>query len=668
MRLKSPITTLVCLLALAGQAHAQAPSAQAPTEEAPAAQPGVAPAAPPAGASVAPKPAAPAPEAPAEAGVAAADADEPAATADAPEEAPAADEAPSAPEADPAEATAPVAAEPEPEAGAGAALEVPSPGDLNAQLDAHMDDTFDAPDTYTAPVPVFTLHGYMRTRLELMDSFWLGRDIRDDLNEPDPFIRFRSTERRSAGNACPGESRVTEGPTDEAQTYCDVDTLRFANMRLRLSPELALTEDVRVKSTFDVLDNVVLGSQPLTFYDTRNPQAEGTFADSSSGGSLLVRRAWAEVRNRDLGELRFGRMPQHWGLGMLYNAGNGLDHDFSTDVDRLLVVSKLAGFYFGLSYDFMAEGPVGTGSGADRANRPALDLSQIDDSDQWTLSVTRTFDDEERAEMVERGDAVVEGGLQLRWRTQEAWSNTDPGRQSVDDLLPVRSEHYTPDLWARLRWGGVTLGLEAAWVFGSMNYAYGGGVDGDTDSVDINQFGAVLESEFRFVDDRLALHFDSGLASGDSDVEGLSSGADYLAAGNNPTVSTFRFHPSYQVDMILWRNIMRQVTGAYYFKPGISYDFVRDTQFGQLFGAQLDFIWSRASAFVQAPGNQENLGVELNAKLYWISDDGPDASDGYNASLQYGVLFPLQGLGYSDEGSTNLDLAQQLRMVLGVTF
>jgi hypothetical protein len=111
---------------------------------------------------------------------------------------------------------------------------------------------------------------------------------------------------------------------------------------------------------------------------------------------------------------------------------------------------------------------------------------------------------------------------------------------------------------------------------------------------------------------------------------------------------------------------MRQVTGAYYFRPGISYDFVKD-DFGQLFGARLDVIWSRASAVLQTPGNDPNLGIELNAQIYWRSDDGPEKDDGYHAALQYSVLFPMHGLGYYYR-STSLDTAQSIRLVLGVVY
>ena len=151
-----------------------------------------------------------------------------------------------------------------------------------------------------------------------------------------------------------------------------------------------------------------------------------------------------------------------------------------------------------------------------------------------------------------------------------------------------------------------------------------------TSKQNVSQFGAAFESELRLLNDKLGLYFYTGGATGDSEAEGLSSDANFIdAAGasstnplNNNRVSTFRFHPAYRVDLILWRNILGAVTGAYYFKPGISYDFVKDT-FGQLIGARVDAIWSRASAPVQTWGNNPNLGVEIDAQVYWRSGDWP---------------------------------------------
>jgi uncharacterized protein (TIGR04551 family) len=605
------------------------------------------------------------------------------------EEPPAGEPEPAEPEPEPEEPPAELEPEPAPLPPQTA---VPSPEEMEDKLIEGMPPAPQASEEWTAPSPVFTLHGYMRMRGELMDTFWLGRrELSDFLADPmipraqregqgpDPFSRFRPEERRrvpGTGRApadlpCVDEERAPDGT-------CDVDTLQFANMRLRLSPQLNLSEDVRVKMTFDVFDNVVAGSPPASFYGTTAADAgmparamaeETLFADTTlppSGGtglgdSIKARRAWAEVRNRDLGELRFGRMPQQWGLGMRYNAGDGVDDDLSTDLDRVLGITKIAGFYLSASYDFIAEGFIDPGAD----NRP-LDRSQLDDVDQFTFSLAKRYSDEEMASSLERGELVLNGGVQFTIRNQDAFYDASSAgvMGGTSPLRRLAATTYTTDLWALLRYRGLRVEAEFVWVTGGMDNI----VDG-RGTYDISQLGYALEGELRLLDEKLGLYFDHGLATGDSDVEGLSSDADFitqLGADHNATVSTFRFHPSYRVDLILWRNIMRQVTGAYYFRPGISYDFIR-SQFGQLFGARVDFIWSRASSFVQTWGNDPDLGIELDVSLYFRTEDGPDLDDGYYALLQYGVLFPMRGLSYVHE-DTDLNTAQTLRLLLGVMF
>jgi uncharacterized protein (TIGR04551 family) len=548
---------------------------------------------------------------------------------------------------------------------------IPSPGELGDRLVGDLPPSVDAKQGWVAPSPVLTLHGYLRVRGELMDTFWLGRSPinadflkREKLTSdrgfgPDPFSQYRPVERTADLLAC-----ADEGTTSDAiGTVCDVDTLQFASMRFRLSPQLNLSEDVRIKSTLDVFDNYVLGQAPASYYGTGRT-AGSAFASTQTpaGSTIVARRAWAEVRNRDLGELRFGIMPQEWGLGMLYSAGDRLDDDYSTDLGRVMGITKVAGFYLTASYDFIAEGALGKNPGS---YRPSFDGSQLDDVDQFTLSVARRMPDEDEEAVLDRGDILLNGGLHLTIRNQDSLLTPATAADPDPTFKTIEATYYTPDVWAQMRYRGLRLEFEGAASLGSLRNE----TDGKT--YDISQFGAVLESELRLLDDKLGLYLYTGLATGDSDVEGLSSDANYVdqidaGPATDDTISTFRFHPSYRVDTILWRNLMRQVTGAYYFKPGISYDFVRD-DFGQLFGARLDFIWSRAAAFMQTPGNDEDLGIELNAQIYWRSDDGPDDNDGYHASLQYGVLFPMAGLGYYHR-DVDLDTAQSLRLLLGVVY
>src|SRR5262249_29184312 len=155
------------------------------------------------------------------------------------------------------------------------------------------------------------------------------------------------------------------------------------------------------------------------------------------------------------------------------------------------------------------------------------------------------------------------------------------------------------------------------------------------------------------------------------------------------TYSEFAFHPDYRVDLILFRNILSRVQGAYYFRPSVEYDFTRDKN-GQRLGGGAAVIWSRASEFIQTPGHARDLGIELNGKLYFQSKDGtlnddPEKMGGFFTSLEYGVLFPLGGLGFLPGQQTNYAssntqggmtstatlstaTAQTLRWYLGILF
>jgi hypothetical protein len=105
---------------------------------------------------------------------------------------------------------------------------------------------------------------------------------------------------------------------------------------------------------------------------------------------------------------------------------------------------------------------------------------------------------------------------------------------------------------------------------------------------------------------------------------------------------------------------------------------------GQRLGGSIAGIWSRASEFVQAPGHARDLGIELNGALYFQSKDGALNDDkskmgGFYARLEYGILFPMEGLGYPSaratslrqqfgSGAADISNAQILRLYLGVLF
>ncbi len=571
--------------------------------------------------------------------------------------------------------------------------ELPDPERVEARLDGAGSDPTVAP--WTTPETVFELHGYMRMRGEFQDQFSLGR-VRTVSGTPDePFETWIPRDDASLGGTPTGGCAGAGGsPT----APCNQRALAYANMRLRLEPTIHLSDDVRVRMQLDVFDNLVMGSTPeglgtvhdpmrltddsldvgsyvplLAFSQTQTPPY--ATATNNLADSIVARRAWAEVRNRGLGEIRFGRMGNHWGLGLLANDGRGIDADYQSDVDRVMILTRLFGIYLFGAWDFAAEGVVSARNPGDRTGL-SFDAYRNDDVDQFTFGVARRLTPEETTLTLERHEVVLNGGAYFVYRTQNLSTE-------VASAAFIRRgfETFTPDLWGQLLWdesGSSTpdlrLEFEAVAQFGTIDNTLASDFNSSSRR-EIRSFGFAFEGEYHLLNDQLGIYFNAGFATGDADAEGLTLNTAYTqrptsAGATDRTISTMAFHPGYRVDLIFWRNIMRSIAGAYYFAPGLSYDFIRDS-FGQLLGARANVVWSRASEPIQTWGNQADLGVEIDAAVYYRSEDGPDLLDGFYASLQYGIFFPLAGVGYLPGAGvpmTGGQNAQTLRLILGVSY
>ncbi|MFW6066884.1 MAG: TIGR04551 family protein [Myxococcota bacterium] len=531
---------------------------------------------------------------------------------------------------------------------------------------------------WTAPESVLTLHGYFRVRGEMWDNFMLSQSLA--AAEGQPFAHFAPVDNDSQCGVDPDASPCG-------------DRLRFANMRMRLQPTLSLSDDVRVHMMVDVFDNLVLGSTPESeawvpgsdggfdrtnrvpgdgpldsFSETQLPQ-QGLRNDLEDG--IKVRRAWAEVTNRGIGQLRFGRMGSHWGLGIFQNAGEGIDSDFSTDVDRIMGITKVAGFHFIAAWDWANEGYLIKDAG-DLRNFD-FDGTNRDDMRQWTLAVARRVDAEEQRARLERGDWVLNGGLYFVMRKQSTTSDPieDPfDRENAAGEFERRDMRaFIPDLWGQFLWKGLRLEAEAVMVAGKIGNIENEEDPDPDDDHRLLQLGLAFEGEYRLLDDQLGIYLYGGFASGDPQAEGLSYRENVYGGAGNDRITTYTFHPDYRIDLILWRNVMQRVAGAWYLRPGVSYDIVRNS-FGQLLGGRLDVVYSRAATRGQTYGGDKDLGLELDMSLYYRSEDGPEITDGFYAMAQFGILFPFDGLGSVDSLGDRIDpgRAWVFRTVLGVQF
>jgi hypothetical protein len=117
---------------------------------------------------------------------------------------------------------------------------------------------------------------------------------------------------------------------------------RFQTLFARLRPNLIVNDNVAIKSEW------WLGNPITGFYGVDYPgasRADQRYYNSTfSGGSTIsAQRIWAEFLT-DLGTFQVGRAPLHWGLGAVYNSGDGVFDRYQSTGDMFRMVSKFGNF------------------------------------------------------------------------------------------------------------------------------------------------------------------------------------------------------------------------------------------------------------------------------------------------------------------------------------
>jgi len=500
----------------------------------------------------------------------------------------------------------------------------------------------------------FELHGYIRFRSYLFHALNMG--IWQGPMGPQAPFTIPYTEFGSNGMSATSTNPASSCAQRD-KSNCRTDNLTSADMRLRLEPTVNVTEQVRVKAQLDVFDNMVLGSTPESYYINRGAGGAAATTDvplvgfartqnAPSAGinsvydSVRAKRAWAEVRT-PFGELRFGRMPSHWGLGMLVNNGDCLDCDFGVNADRVMFATKLWGHFIAFMWDWVATGPTTQLIGPQQGQGVFYNADTLDDVSQWILALGKQDKPEELKEKLDQGKVVFNYGGYFVYRQQD-WDQTGALQPSgntyqalQNGIHPRQAKAFIGDIWLRLNWKKLHIEGEGALIAGTIGNLTDlfPAVKGSTS---ILSGGFVVKADYKLLHDALKIFVEVGYASGD-DAEDPNANVNYRLANLVPVnnaIHRFTFDPDYHVDLILFRRILGTVNNATYFKPGVSYDIVDN------FGARVDIMYAIANRPVAYPGNSYNLGLEIDAQLMYKNEE-----EGFYAGLVYGVLFPFAGLG-----------------------
>lgn len=573
----------------------------------------------------------------------------------------------------------------------------------------------------------FELHGYYRLRgdvfyrLDLGTFNWVDSSYTSRILPP---ISGRS-----------GGSPNSPATADQ-EPMSNSETLGGANMRFRLEPVLNVSEDIKILSQIDLLDNLILGSTPEAYQGTSGlneyyplpmfsqSQVAPVKGYNSYTDSISVKRVWAEVMT-PFGQLRFGRMPSHWGLGVLVNDGGCFDCDGGSSADRVAFVTKIFGHYIVPGIDFVSEGsntklisPV-TDYPLEQYYVP-IDADQRDDVTQYILAIVKRYSREEEREFLENGRYVLSYGVYNVFRNQAydypKYYSEGQSPTSYQDMAFRRSQVYIGSPWIKF----VTQRLHVEAEFDIIRGILGDATNPEPDypvgpkdvdkDIEIMQWGGVVRGDYKFLsNEALKVGLEFGIASGDDapgwglqalqkpatiqirdasgnvvkqfdsygaspfgpkqfgDFKFIDNGREWTVKDRN--ITNFRFNPDYRIDMILWREVIGQLTDAWYVKPSVDYTIVEGLNAG------LDIIYSQAIYDESTPGDGRSLGLEFDIHLRYESEDN------FIAGFDYGLLVPFSGMNNlganrirDSQGAAPVDqdlsaeTAQRIRGYLGIKF
>jgi uncharacterized protein (TIGR04551 family) len=539
----------------------------------------------------------------------------------------------------------------------------------------------EAVDQLKSRVNLFQPHGYLRMRGEFFNNMNLGVGTDPTGNQlfNGPYI-----------GAPPGNSQSD------------------ANFRFRFEPTIAVSEDLSIHFQADMLDNVLLGSDPVSdkFLDPFTPL--NVLASSRAGSTVNVKRVWGEV-NTALGEFLFGRMGYNWGLGILHNDGNCIDCDYGDTFDRIAFAPReFRGHHFTAMFDLLDKGASTSGPLND-LGRP-VDLDTLDDGYRVAVEVTHVDTAEEIKRKLDAKQWVVNYGLLLDYQVQN-WQQAitvnglvNPSERSL--AARRGAKFYQPDFFVSLKRRKWRLDAEFASTIGNidsraqndalLNAAVPTALAGVVAPVSFLQFGGALQSDFAMLTaDSLLFGVDLGGASGDKGafgfgarpyrngsggVNGCGTNCSYQAAArgdidgshidfsnlghSHGRVNNFVFNRAFNVDMILFRNLVSAITSAWYVKPSLRWRPTGrksgggdDTGFELLLSAMYSQAWYAENT----PGQAKPLGLEFNAGITY------DTSDRFHVGLAYGLLVPFSGLQNS-QTLAGPSVAHAVRFLTAIPF
>ena len=465
---------------------------------------------------------------------------------------------------------------------------------------------------------------------------WSGQ-FRSEFN----FIRNYSMDSSDAGSSS-DSTRANAG--GYYVSGAGTSSGNFQNLFLKLKPKLIVNDNVYIKSEW------WLGDPVFGFYGNASPYTfdQKQFYSNQSRGSLIsAQRFWAEILS-DVGTFQIGRAPLNWGLGIVWNNGDGLWDRYESTGDMLRLVSKFGAFSFSPAYiNYSTGNSIGGSCSPGGAPLGSVCTPGAGSGSMSDYSIMLKYDNP---------DEDFEGGVNFVKRLAGASQDPIYGYRGITGGSAGMNYNIW-DIYGKKKLGKFTISAEAPITTGNV-----GGLDYST-------FAIATEVDWR-MSETWEILAKVGHAPGESNSAGATP--DKLQA--------FFFNPNYKLGMIMFNYQLASFSAlSTQNNPGVSpaalqspYDNpIVDATYVALTGKvhadkwtfHGDWVYAKAQkvatqgsyflnnwtrSMVQANADQSNsLGWELDAgsSLQW--------DDNFFFSADLGFFFPGDFYKFSNTAVQN---------------
>lgn len=499
------------------------------------------------------------------------------------------------------------------------------------------------------PLKYFELYGYFGVANNFTYNMMLSGN--------NPYLASRNTINNVTTDETTGE-KVLKSSNERV--------LNWAWLKLHLEPVINIAEIIEIHTKLSIFGNTALGADNYEI----DRKTNGLLRDAqlATSASIIFEGLWG-VFDTPIGELKIGRMPFHWGLGILYNEGNRFNTQSSGNyLDRVQLTIPVFKFKIIPAFDLASTGML------DKFHDYLIDASQKDDG--FNVSLMFTMQEDDPAILMNKlmnDKTVIEAGamVMFSWKNSSSgtWKEEDKTVDPTGDHLidPDKIYAYTSqsaklwklDAWFKLHLRNFSFQTELAFMTGSIGKILMD--DGKEKSVKTMQVGFAIDMVYRIIPRKFHMSFLTGLASPDDadNVQGDSWNMPGIAVKNSAvnsdrTVENFRFNKDYNFNSALWNQFLGRFTAGYYASLEADYFFIDDLK------GYLGLTYSMALKKNNSLGGK---GLP-NAVEPYIGIDYANKS-GFRLGTRYQFGVPLSGL---DTEEHDTYFYHFLNVYIGVVF